>query len=147
MPEQNPPDLDPELLRESGRASAIQDLADQAKHMGDRAVALERANQKALQTQVSRWRRTTAYLAVAVAILGVMAIFQLVIASENREILDDVDKLVTFVEEVEADDSPDNSAQLQSVFEAVFQIRDVVCASSDPQMREACSQLTESAGN
>jgi hypothetical protein len=143
-----PKDVDPQLLRESGRASAIQDLADQAKQMGDRAVALEKSTQGALAYEVRRWRRTALLLLVGIACLAGIGLRQLSISSDNKELLEDVDliledveTLVTYVEQTEADRGP--SPELQEVFRAVFEIRQIVCADPSAEGQAACTALSQ----
>lgn len=145
MSEQNPKDIDPDLLRETGRASAIQDLAAQAQMMGDRAVALENSTRAALTMQIKRWRRTTMYLAIAIFGLIIMGLIQLRISRDNEEILGDVDSLVQYVEEVEARNESGGNPELQRVFAAIFEIRHIVCVDPTPEVQQACTDL--GAGN
>ena len=135
-------DLDPQLLRESGRASAIQDLADQASAMGDRAKALEHATQRALNEQVKRWKRTSILLGVGIVLLMVIGGINLGTNQSNRAILDDVHKLVEFVEEVERDNAEPNPL-LQKALQSAIEAREIVCRSSDPGMQEACAELDQ----
>lgn len=150
QPEEHDPekhDIDPELLLESGRASAIQDLADQARSMADKAVGLQSATQAALSEQVRRWRRTTAFLAVAVLILGFMGFRQLTISEDNKVILqnveillEDVEQLLRFVEEVESEEG-EVDPRLEEVFRAALETREAICASTDPGIARRCSEL------
>jgi hypothetical protein len=138
-------EIDPELLRESGRASAIQDLADQARQMAYKAVGLQSATQTALTLQVKRWKRTTMYLTVALLILAFMGFRQLTISEDNKEILNnvevilgDVEDLLTFVEEVQSEEP---NPETQEIFQDVRETRRIICASNDPGMRAVCAEL------
>lgn len=149
---EEPKDVDPELLRESGRASAIQDLADQAKVMGDRAVALEHSTQKALAYEARRWRRTSGLIFIALLLLAGIGLRQMVVSNENKELLvnmeellQDVDALVAYVEDAEANRGQ-QSPELQEVFRAIFEIREIICVDPTFQTNEACKRLSE-AGN
>lgn len=138
MPENESNDLSPELLRETGRASAIQDLASQAQRMGDRASALEQATQRALNAQVKRWKRTSGLLGIGIAVLMVIGAINLNTSRTNQRILDDVDQLVEFVENTQ-EQPPDPT--LRQALQSAIETRDLICRSTDPGLQAACTDL------
>lgn len=90
-------DLDPKLLKESGRASAIQDIADQAKAVADRAMALETAVADSLRAVLRRWRRAFfGLLAVSISVFAVGIINQVTLI-EVQKTNKDVEALLEFV--------------------------------------------------
>lgn len=86
-------DIDPKLLVESGRASAVQDLADQAAGLKERSEAIEASVVSALAEQLRWWRRAAKTAAVIIVVLFIL----LGISGWNRVSLNGVDRMNRFI--------------------------------------------------
>lgn len=88
------PELDPDLLKETGRASAMQDVIDQAKALDTRGTAIEAAVVRALAKQLTWWKRAAKFAVVVILVLTAILIFNIL----GRISLNDVDRINDFID-------------------------------------------------
>lgn len=148
-------DIDPTLLLESGRASAIQTLADEAKAVADHSQALEQTLSDAIIAENDRFRRRNNVLLFCVVALLVMSGIREYRASfVTGPKIDNIDKTVTgplsnanakldevvvYIHAQQAR-SDAGSAAIQAALTQIEQIRDLICASTDAVRQEACGE-------
>lgn len=139
-------DIDPELLKHSGRASAIQDLAKQAKEMSDRAAALEDTTVDQMTKQNRVLWRAVKGLIFAVALLVAMQGWQtyrsLYVSGPK---LDNIDSTVS-------GPLSDANGKLDFILDYIKQSEEsnggqvflqILCSSDDELRQQKCDELRE----
>lgn len=156
-------DLDPTLLTEAGRASAMQDVVDElratairAQAVDERGQALEDTLAENLEAENIRFRRRNNVLLTLVVLLLLSHLARWAqdyfVDTPRQERIEDVvtgplsdanaklDEITTYIRGQQAK-SDASTAAVNAALEQIDQIRRVVCASSDPARQEACGQL------
>lgn len=156
------PDIDPELLLESGRASAvatqnerIDSLAGDITSLLDESKSLKNVTLETVLAENGRFRRRNNVLIAMIFVLVLLNIYQQYRSTfVTGPKLDDIEKTVNgplskanegidkinaFIDQVKVTGAQ-NAAQQQLTRDQVTQLRDLICASTDSARLEACGE-------
>lgn len=144
-------DINPELLKESGRASAIQDLASKAKEAADRGAAVEKAVVSAVTEENKKFRRQSRRQNLLLIVMAVLLAFTAFNSKSNSDVLKNLDKnqkgidsLVQFVDSVKTSQSQGQQAnaaviaQIAQIAQDSSTVLKVICTVTDPARKAAC---------
>lgn len=135
--------IDKNLLKESGRASAVQDLNAKMDKFGDVASAIETLTADAIIKENKRVRRVNRVLLIMLAIVTLMSMATTYNSFTNKTSLEKLDKNQEGIDELVSylralPPPPSSSGQSK----AVTDLETLICASSDALVLQAeCDKL------
>lgn len=119
--------------------NAINALTEKTDELEEETKSLRETTLAQIKSASKEFRILAVLILLGLVVTVIVAFMVLSQSGENNQILQGVDSLVQYVQQVEA--RPDNSGELQEVFDAIFEIRDIVCESEDPVRIQQCSDL------
>lgn len=126
---------------------AINALVEKTEELDIEAKNLKEVTDKKIRRATKEFRILGALLLILILIIGIVLYILAQAYGDIHTNTRDIDTLVTFVQEVQADqDLNTSSQQLQKVFGTVFEIREIICQSVDPGIQAACDAANESRG-
>jgi hypothetical protein len=127
-----------------GLTQASPDLAATTAALNDSIISTTTEQNRVFRKWMKRLIVVNLLLVVTVGLLLYRSVF---VNGPILHRLDDqqvsLDKLTSYVEEAEANRGGGGSPELQKVFIAIFETREIICVIPDPEVQKLCADLSK----